>query len=287
MIRFTFLAALALPFAAEAQDALPLGDLMTRTHIHGIAAGTNGLDSATLATHHGVFAVDLAAQTATPIGESRDDFMGFSLVPGMVGHAFASGHPATGGNLGIIRTGDGGKTWTQVSDGIGGPVDFHNMEVSRADPAVIYGIGHDGAVQRSQDAGVSWAITGSVPNRLIDIATSATEPDRIYAATEAGLMESRDAGASWQSVLDGAGPVSTVDMGADGRLRAIQLGQGLLEVNTATGAVSTVAAEVPGGYLLQLSVIHTDPLRLMAMSPEGALLLSDDGGVRWRDVLDR
>ena len=287
MIRFTFLAALALPFAAAAQEALPLADLMTKTHIHGIAAGTSGLDSATIATHHGVFAVDLAAGTATLIGASRDDFMGFSPVPGRTGQAFASGHPANGGNLGIIRTENGGKSWTQVADGIGGPVDFHNMEVSRADASVIYGIGHDGTVQRSRDAGVTWAVTGTAPDRLIDIATSATEPDRIFVATETGLMESRDAGNSWQSVLKATDPVSTVDMGADGRLRAVQLGQGLLEVDMASGAVSTLAAAVPGGYLLQLSVSHKDPLRLMALAPDGSLLVSDDGGQNWRDVLVR
>ncbi|OHC56221.1 MAG: hypothetical protein A3D16_18980 [Rhodobacterales bacterium RIFCSPHIGHO2_02_FULL_62_130] len=285
MIRYLLLTVLALPFAAQAQEAVPLAELVSRTHIHGIVAGLNGLDSATLATHHGVFMVDLAEQTAVPVGSSRDDFMGFSPVPGQFGHAFASGHPETGGNLGVIRTKDGGKTWAHVSDGIGGPVDFHNMEVSRADAAVLYGISHDGTVQRSGDAGASWAFTGTAPDKLIDIATSATAADQIYAATENGLFESRDAGASWQSILASTAPVSTVDMGTDGRLRAVQLGQGLIDVDVASGDATIVAPEVPGGYLLNLSVTHADPLRLMALSPEGVLLLSDDGGITWRAVL--
>lgn len=285
MIRYLFLTVLALPFAAQAQEAVPLAELMSGTHIHGIAAGTEGRDSATLATHHGVFTVDLATQTAVPVGSSRDDFMGFSPVPGQTGHAFASGHPETGGNLGIIRTEDGGKSWAHVSDGIGGPVDFHNMEVSRADAAVLYGITHDGTVQRSGDAGASWALTGTAPDKLIDIATSATMPDQIYAATENGLFESRDAGASWQAILASTAPVSTVDTGADGRLRAVQLGQGLIDVDVASGKPTIVAPEVPGGYLLYLSVTHADPLRLMALSPEGVLLLSDDGGATWQAVL--
>lgn len=137
MIRCAILTVLALPFAAQAQEAVPRAELMSSTHIHGIAAGTEGLDSATLATHHGVFTVDLAVQTAVPIGSSRGDFMGFS-------------------------------------------------PVSRADAAVLYGIGHDSAVQRSGDAGASWVLTGTAPDKLIDIATAATEPDQIYAATENG-----------------------------------------------------------------------------------------------------
>ncbi len=211
--------------------------------------------------------------------------MGFSPVSGQPGHAFASGHPATGGNIGVIRTEDGGVSWTHVSDGIAGPVDFHSMEVSRADVAVLYGIGHDGAVQRSGDAGSTWVLTGTAPDQLIDIATSATEPDQISAATESGLFESRDAGASWQSILASTAPVSTVDMGADGRLRAVQLGQGLIDVDVASGNATIVAPEVPGGYLLNLSMTHADPLRLTALSPEGVLLLSNDGGATWWAVL--
>lgn len=286
MIPAFILAAFVLPIAAHAQETLPLAELLSSTHIHGIAAGPSGPDSATLATHHGIFAIDLAAQTARAMGTSRDDFMGFSPVPGAPGQAFASGHPATGGNLGVIRTTDGGASWVPVSAGLGGPVDFHNMEVSRADAAVIYGIGHDGAVQRSTDGGENWAITGTAPKTLIDIATSARDANRIYAATEVGLFASADAGATWQALLPTPAPVSTVDMGADGTLRAVQLGQGLIEVEETTGAVTPVAPNLPGGYLLSLSVTQADPLRLMALSADGALLVSDSGGVTWRAVVE-
>lgn len=286
MIRILAVAAFALPLTAQAQEALPLAELLSNTHIHGIAAWPSGPDSATLATHHGIFTIDLAAQTARLKGSNRDDFMGFSQVPGAPNKAFASGHPATGGNLGVIRTEDGGATWLPVADGIGGPVDFHNMEVSRADGAVIYGIGHDGAVQRSTDFGVTWAITGTAPEKLIEVTTSASEPNRIFAATEFGLFASSDAGATWQALLPNAAPVSTVDMGADGKLRAVQLGQGLIEVDEATGTVTPVTADLPGGYLLYLSVMQVDPLRLMALSAEGALLVSDNGGGLWRAAVE-
>lgn len=286
MIRILAVAAFALPMAAQAQDSLPLAELLSSTHIHGIAAGPSVQDSATLATHHGIFTINLSAQTARLNGSSQDDFMGFSQVPGAPETAFASGHPATGGNLGVIRTEDGGATWLPVADGIGGPVDFHNMEVSRSDAAVIYGIGHDGGVQRSMDSGVNWAITGTAPEKLIDIASSAQDPNRIFAATEAGLFASADAGATWQALLPTAAPVSTVDMGADGKLRAVQLGQGLIEVDEATGAATLVTSDLPGGYLLYLSVTQADPLRLMALSADGALLVSDNGGALWRAAVE-
>lgn len=283
MLRFALLALMAAP--AAAQDAVPLADLLGATHIHGIAAGAGGPDSVTLATHHGLWAADLAARTATRIGTSQDDFMGYSAVSGRQGEAFASGHPATGGNIGVIRTEDGGETWTHVSDGLNGPVDFHNMEVSRADPAVIYGIGHDGVVQRSADSGATWEASGEAPDKLIDIATSATDAATVYAATETGLFVSPDKGATWQAVTSGA-PVTSADVGADGILRAAEYGRGLLSIG-ADGAVSVLSADLPDGYLLYLASTHADPHRLMALSAKGRLVLSDDGGATWTDAVAR
>lgn len=279
MLRFAFFALMAIP--AAAQETVPLADLLGATHIHGIAAGTS-LESVTLATHHGLWTADLAARTATIFGTSQDDFMGYSAVTGRQGEAFASGHPATGGNIGIIRTRDGGATWTHVSDGLNGPVDFHNMEVSRADPAVIYGVSHDGMIQRTADSGATWEASGQAPQKLIDIATSPTDPATVYAATEDGLAVSSDKGATWQAVTTGA-PVTSVDAGADGLLRAAELGRGLLSIG-ADGAVTVISPDLPDGYLLYLASTYADPHRLMGLSAKGRLVLSDDGGATWQDA---
>lgn len=270
-------ALLALP--AAAQEAMPLADVLAATHVHGIASGMNGPDSLTLATHHGLWAVDLADRTASRIGASPDDFMGYSAVAGSPGTAFASGHPAGGGNLGVIATRDGGVTWTHVSDGPGGPVDFHNMEVSRADPSVLYGIGHDGLVQHSSDSGKTWQATGQVPDKLIDIATSATDPATILAATELGLYRSADRGATWTEALAGA-PITSVDVGADGVLRAVAFGKGVLSIG-ADGTETLLGTVLPDGYLLYLASISAAPHRLAALSARGRLMLSDDGGATW------
>lgn len=282
MLRLGLIAVLATP--ATAQETMPLSDLMAATHVHGVGPGTGGVDSLTLATHNGLWAVDLPGATATRLGQSQDDFMGYSAVPGSPGVAFASGHPATGGNLGIIRTDDAGQSWIPVSDGLNGPVDFHNMEVSRADPAVIYGIGHDGQVQRSADRGLTWQASGQAPDKLIDIATAPDDAASLYAATEAGLFSSADQGATWTVVITGD-PVSTIDAGGDGVVRAVALGQGLVTVG-ARGEITPVSSDLPDGYLLFLATTATDPLRLAALSAKGRLVISDDGGIAWTDVLD-
>lgn len=283
MLRLALLAFLASP--ALAQETVPLADLLASTHVHGIGPGTSGIDSLTLATHNGLWAVDLAGAMATGLGSSQDDFMGYSAVPGSPGMAYASGHPSTGGNLGVIRTLDAGQTWTHVSDGLNGPVDFHSMEVSRADPAVIYGIGHDGLVQRSVDGGLTWDASGKAPAKLIDIATAPEDVAALYAATETGLFSSSDQGATWTAMLEGA-PVSTVDAGADGVVRAVDLGQGLVTIGKG-GEITPVASDLPDGYLLFLATTSADPLRLTAVSAKGRLVASDDGGLTWADALNR
>lgn len=283
MLRVALVALFASP--AAAQETVSLADLLAASHVHGIGPGAQGAESLTLATHSGLWAVDLTVTTATRLGVSRDDFMGYSAVLDSPGTAYASGHPATGGNLGVIRTDDSGQTWNFVSEGLNGPVDFHNMEVSRADPAVIYGIGHDRVVQRSADGGVTWEASGLALEKLIDLATSSTDPDSLFAATETGLFSSADQGATWTALIEGV-PVSTVDAGADGVLRAVDLAQGLVTIGPA-GEIAQVSSDLPDGYLLHLGTTSADPLRLAALSAKGRLVVSDDGGASWTDVADR
>src|SRR3546814_7481404 len=109
---------------------------------------------------------------------------------------YASGHPAGGGNLGCSVSRNGGQTWPKLSDGAGGPVDFHQMDVSKADPRVIYGV--DGELQKSTDGGRSWSRVGPAPEGLIGLATSSIDADRLYATTRSGLLVSTDGGRGWR-----------------------------------------------------------------------------------------
>src|SRR3546814_9519058 len=122
--------------------------------------------------------------------------MGFTPHPADPDVLYASGHPAGGGNLGFIVSRDGGQTWSKLSDGAGGPVDFHQMDVSKADPQVINGAFGD--VQKSVDGGRSWSRVGPAPEGLIGLATSSMDADRLYADTRTGLLLSSDVGQQWR-----------------------------------------------------------------------------------------
>ena len=122
---------------SHAEASTTVEALAGTTHFHGIAVDPADPSRLYLATHHGLYAVapEGTAERLSPVL----DFMGFTPHPTDPLILYASGHPAGGGNLGFIASEDGGRSWSQLAEGAGGPVDFHQMDVSPADPETIYG----------------------------------------------------------------------------------------------------------------------------------------------------
>jgi photosystem II stability/assembly factor-like uncharacterized protein len=269
------LALLSAP-AAAASESLPLLALRQHSHFHGLAVDPTDRTRLYLATHHGFFVLG-ADGVATRVSHVQD-FMGFTPHPSDSKVLYASGHPAGGGNLGFIVSTDGGATWVQLSPGVNGPVDFHQMDVSPADPKVIYGA--HGNIQVSRDGGKSWSETGPAPEGLIQLAASAAAPDRLYAATRVGLLVSEDAGATWRTAGFDTEIVSMVRTAPGGRLLAFVVGRGLLGA-----AESELADWTPlgsGPILLHLAIDPIDADRLYAITRDGDVVASVDGGASWR-----
>lgn len=266
--------------AAWAQEGSSLSAVLDGNHVHGLAFDPQDANHVLLATHHGLYALDLETRAITPVGDSRQDFMGFSVAA--EDDYFASGHPEAGGNSGVLHSTDGGVTWTTISEGADGPVDFHQMTASPADPTVLYGA-FAGGLQHSRDAGRTWDVAGPAPDGLIDLAGSALDPDTLYAATEAGLLRSQDAGASWTPAHPSPLPVSFVETGPEGTLYAFIVGQGLVRADEASLGWTQVSEPVGGEYILHFAM---NGARAVAATGSGALLVSDTGGENWRILGD-
>jgi photosystem II stability/assembly factor-like uncharacterized protein len=272
-------ATLALPAAAA--DSIPLAELDKQTHYHGLAVDPADPSRLYLATHHGFYRVGPDG-TATRLSQVQD-FMGFTPHPTDPSVFYASGHPSNGGNLGFLMSLDGGANWTQVSPGANGPVDFHQMDVSPADPQVIYGVYGD--LQVSRDGGKNWAIVGQPPEGLIALAASATSAKRIYGATQMGLMVSDDSGATWRALAFGGQPVSMVATGPNGALYAYVVGSGLMSATEAKPETWSSLSSDPR-IQLHLAIDDKDPNRLFAIAYEGGIIRSDDGGRTWRNFAE-
>ena len=262
-----------------AQNRTTVQLLAGQTHFHGVAAGGAASPGGVyLATHHGLYAV--AADGAAERLSAVQDFMGFSPHPTQPMWFFASGHPALGGALGVVKSLDGGRTWAKLADGIGGPVDFHQMDVSAADPNVMYGA-YLGLLQVSRDGGRSWAIAGRLPSDVIDVAASAVSADVVYAGAEAGLFRSADGGATWQTVGEFSDPVTMVQASPSGGLFVFVAGGGLLRTSETDLRWVELANTFGDEVVLHLAI---EEARLFAVTinRDGQFLnVSTDGGRTW------
>lgn len=163
------------------------------SHVHGL--GINPADdSLIVATHFGSFRLG-SDKTARRIGGSFQDTMGFTVAGADL--FYGSGHPDTAGfkrgqppRLGLIESSDAGETWRELS--LSGEVDFHGLSFAHDR---VYG----------WDAGTSRFMVSSdrkewTTQSTLDLFGFAVDPadgDRIVGANPAGLIESGDAGRTW------------------------------------------------------------------------------------------
>lgn len=129
-----------------------------------------------------------------------------------------------GGDRGLYRTKDGGKTWEKVLE-ISENTGVNNVLIDPRDPDIMYatseqrrrhvftkiGGGPESAVYKSTDGGTTWRkIMSGLPGGDIGgmgIAQSPVNPDVLYLIVEAqegssGFFRSTDRGESWQKMSD-------------------------------------------------------------------------------------
>lgn len=272
------------PFSTPAARAeTTVAALAARTHFHGIAVDARESSRILLATHHGLFAVTSDGK-ATQISATSDDYMGFTPHPSDPLVLYASGHPESGGNLGFIVSKDAGRTWTRMAPGVGGPVDFHQMDVSKADPNVIYGVFGD--IQRSADGGRTWRKIGPPPEGLIRLAASRRDADTLFAATQKGLFKSTDAGRSWQIAYIVSRPATMVHVTHAGDAFAFMVGTGLLRAKGEAANWEVVSPGLGRDVILHFAADPKDGRRLYAVTYDTqtraqAIVASRDGGASW------
>jgi hypothetical protein len=248
------------------------------SHIHGIAVDPSDPSRLYVATHHGLFLASTDG-TATRVSDNQNDYMGFTPHPTDAGLLYASGHPSGGGNMGVIISDDGGRTWQQLSPGAQGPVDFHAMTVSRADPKVIYGLFGD--IQVSRDGGRTWEARGAAPPETIDLAASAVDADLLFAATLKGIMLSRDGGKTWEPSGQQSQPVSMIETAPDGTVYAFVVGSGFVSTPGAVINWSGLSSNLADKVILHFAVDPTNPDRMFAVTQDSEVLSSQDGGRSW------
>jgi hypothetical protein len=261
--------------AKETSSADRIATISGAGHVHGLGVNPAG-GELLIATHNGLYALPSGAAEAEPVGDSRDDFMGFTVIG--ADSYLASGHPGPGSDqpnpLGLQASSDGGVSWQSRS--LLGEADLH---VLRAAGTRVYGVdSSSGAFLVSADSGRSWQ-QRELPAPAIDLAISPDDPERLVVATQNGLYGSVDAGSNWRSLAaDRIGLLTWPDPGS------------LLMVDAA-GKVMT--SSDGGEQFKAAGTIGSPPEafgsgegRVLASVDGGRVLASDDGGKNWTTVVE-
>ena len=256
------------------------------THGHGMAVDVNDPNKLYIATHHGLFTL-VNDKDLYQVGNNSNDYMGFSPDTKNSKVFFASGHPETGGNIGFQESDDGGFTWKVVSDGIGGPVDFHALSVSPVNPNLVYGW-YQGQLQRSTDGGKNWE---AFKNGFVIVGLTADPNDEnlVYAVTPQGngVMVSKDKGMSW-SVLSkdlqgGLTSAFAIDP-SDSHIMLSHSEKLGLAKSIDAGVTWQKINQTFDGDILYIAYDRTDPSRIYGLSTSNALYKSLDGGKTWNKI---
>jgi hypothetical protein len=235
----------------------------------------------------GLYRLEAGAKRARPFdGDLTTPSGSGAISPNLVlrfrgpGELIASGHPKDPGaglpeNLGLIRSDDGGATWTAVS--LLGEEDLHALDV-RGD--VVAGQPVEAtSVLVSTDGGKSFE-ERTPPAAPLDVDLDPKNPRRIAITTADGLFVSKDGGGSWRQrdvlttethlAWSETGPLYRVDAG--GIVQASEDGgESWEQAGNAGGPPTTVTADAEG--------------RLYVALAGARIVRSSDGGKSFRELV--
>ncbi|MGN9761956.1 F510_1955 family glycosylhydrolase [Streptomyces sp. SD31] len=238
----------------------------TVSHIHGL-----GLDPADqrlyVATHEGVYTPDAKGEPEV-VGDSKDDFMGFTVAGDRT--FYASGHPASGGNKGLIKSTDAGKTWKSLS--LSGESDFHALDFAHG---TVYGYDSTNGLVRTTKDGTAWKDGAQL--EALDIAVSPADPAVILATTAEGVVRSSDGG---KTFAQGQKPVMAfLSWSTKDALYGIDMSGGLNR-STDGGTTWKRVSTVPGGQPQALTSVAAE--HVLAATQTG-VFESKDGGRTFKE----
>lgn len=250
---------------------------------HGLAVDRKDSLKVYIATHTGLLVINNDGELQR-VGTAQDDYMGFSAHPTEPNTFYTSGHPSRGGNLGFQKSIDGGKTWQKIANGINGPVDFHAMTVSQADPNLAYGV-HRGQLQRSSDEGKNWELVNTNLGNIITLTTNTKAKDTVYAGTTDGLYISQNQGNSWSKLGTLKGAVTTIAVNPtnDQKIVAYEQNQGLMH-SADTGSSWARLNGYTGSMVMHLAYDIQKPTNMYLINQNLEIHKTTDGGQTWTKV---
>jgi photosystem II stability/assembly factor-like uncharacterized protein len=265
--------------SSERSTSNQLSPVSSITHGHGMAVDVNDPTKIYIATHHGLLVL-VNEKDLFQVGNKKDDYMGFSPHPRDSKIFFSSGHPSTGGNIGFQKSEDGGFSWKKISNGINGPVDFHAMTVSPANPSLIYGW-FQGALQRSTDEGKNWEIASNTDFPVVNLTADPKDENIVYAATPQGLLASNNKGQEFSKILDGFVSVVAINPQDSQKLISYSESQQLAKSSDGGKTWEKVNTNLAGETPLFISFNKQDSNVTYLLTEKNSIYKSTNGAITW------
>jgi mono/diheme cytochrome c family protein len=246
--------------------------------IQGIGVHPLDPSSLYLATNNGLYLTTQDKQ-AELLSRNNDNLISIAVAHDKASTLYASGHPPIGGNLGLLRSKDYGRSWEKISTDPNGPIALEKLTVSHSDPDTIYGV-YQG-LRVSHDGGNTWLKVAAEPPGLFGLAVSGHDSRLLYAAARDGLYVSRNGGRSWNDPYQFRLPVTMVRTTADNMLYAFIVSKGLMRTPESATAWQPLYNQFGSQLLLDMTVAPGNPARLFAVNQFGRLLASMNKGESW------
>jgi photosystem II stability/assembly factor-like uncharacterized protein len=219
---------------------------------------------------------------------------------------------STGGERGLYKTTDGGKSWTRILytnedsgcasvslDPKNPKVLFASLWKHRRKPWAFESGGEGSGLFRSTDGGATWTrLTGDAKRGLpagevgrIAVAVAPSDPKHVYAVVEArdgAIFHSQDGGETWER--GNAGPnivirpfyFSLVVVDPRNPLRVYKPGLQLSASEDGGRSFSTIAQATHSDH--HALFFHPENPEVLYLGTDGGVFVSEDRGNKWRMI---
>ncbi len=246
---------------------LPVSTLKA-TDYHSLVVSPTDPQRVWFGSHSGIQESKDGGRTWQPLGGMSGDAMSMAISSADPNRVYIAGHDV------FKRSTDGGRTWQDVQTDLPGS-DLHGFAGDPGDAQHIYALVAGQGVFESADAGNKWKpLAAQPPGASGPLTVAAGRPATLYAATSLGVMRSKDGGQSWHPAGSGL-PQGQADVRAltsvPGKPQELYAGTTNGLYHTKDGGTTWQQAALSGQLLVALAASQSEPLRLYALSADGAV----------------